>query len=192
MSETSVTAACPNCGATYSPPASVCWLCKKNLPTDAPASVGSLDRKTLDPGEKFSFTFSIASILLATTLIAVFFGVLTMAPGLAILLAILSVPAFVRTGLAVHRRSQIGKPVSPASKALWFLGSLTVTTVVVTLVIVASVGTFCAVCLGGAGVMNDPNKPVPFAFLAAGITTVIALTLSVRWIRRRWRRDVGG
>ena len=186
MSEPMATAACPNCGATYEPPASVCWLCHQNLPTDAPRGTG-----TLAPESSFSFTFSIASILLATSLFAVFFGVLAMAPGLAILLAVLSVPAFVRTGLVVHRRSQLGKPVSAARKFLWFLGSLTVTTTVVTVVLFASVGTFCAVCLGGASVVNDPNKPVPFALLAAGIATITAIVLSAKWIRRRWRRHVG-
>ena len=180
MSETPLQAVCPNCRASYSPPASVCWLCKKSLPEETTGDVA-----TIDPSQGLSFTFSIASILLVTTLSAVFFGVLMIAPGLAILLAILCVPAMVRTGMVVQRRGQLGKPVPIERKVLWFLGSLMVTTIVATVVIVASVGTFCAVCLSAG-----TEQAVPVALLVAGAVTLGVLTICIRWIRRRWRSDV--
>lgn len=170
---------CSSCGASYTPPASVCWLCKKGLEPPAIVSAAAA------PSPNSSITFSIAGILLATTLCAVFFSVLMMAPGLAILLAILSVPALVRTGLAAQHRSQLGKPIPPMRKLLWFLSSLTVTTILVVVVVVASVGTFCAVCLGAG-----TEKAIPVALLVAGAVTVGVLVAGSYWIRFRWRRDV--
>ncbi len=182
MSESPAATVCLNCGADRLPSASVCWLCKQNL-----AEVTATDVEIIEVRENTSFTFSIASILLATALFAVFFGVLMMAPGLAILLAILCVPALVRTGLAFQQRSEAGKPVPTGRKFLWFLSSLTVTTIVVVVVVVASFGTFCAVCLG-----SGTEAAIPVALLAAGAATIGVLVASHRWIRHRWRRDVSG
>lgn len=180
MSETPAATVCPICGASNSPPASVCWLCKQNLSEGT-----ATDVQSIVPRQTSSFTFSIASILLTTALFAVFFGVLMMAPGLAILLAILCVPALVRTGLVFQRRSQLGKPVPTGQKFFWFLSSLTVTTIVVVVVLVASVGTFCAVCLGAG-----TDAAIPVALLVAASVTIGFLVASFRWIRDRWRRDL--
>jgi hypothetical protein len=155
-------------------------MCKHSLPE---AATGDAVRS--DPSQRLSFTFSIASILLITTLCAVFFGVLMIAPGLAILLAILSVPAMVRTGMVVQQRGRLGKPVPTERKVLWFLGSLMVTTIVSAVVIVASVGTFCAVCLSAG-----TDEAIPVALLFAGAVTIGVVTICVRWIRRRWQSDV--
>jgi hypothetical protein len=183
MSENTVSAVCPNCLASNSHPASVCWLCKTPLPDSTPTGIQSIG-----PSPNSPFAFSIASLLLATTLCAAFFGIFINAPGLAILLAILSIPAFVRTGLILQRRSQLGKPIAAGQKFLWFLGSLTVTTTVVIVVGVASVGTFCAVCFQVAP--GNPDAALPVAAITAGLATISVLVACAYWIRRRWRRDI--
>lgn len=175
---------CAKCGADNILPAKVCWLCKQGL--ELP-QVPQLPSEPERQSKNASLSFSIASVLLVTTLSAVFFSVLKMAPGLAILLAILSLPALVRTGLAAHRRSQLGKPISPMRKLLWFLGSLTVTTILVVVVLVASLGTFCAVCLSA----NSPDA-LPVAFILAGAVAISILIAGSYWIRYRWRRDIDG
>lgn len=203
MNLPAVDLACPNCGARNTPSALVCWLCQQG-PKVPPVLSGSTGRHRNSPltrgpkvppvvsnsagkGQTSSLTFSIASVLLVTTLCAVFFSVLMMAPGLAILLAILSVPALVRTGLAAKRRAQLGKPISPIRKLLWFMSSLTVTTILVVVVLVASVGTFCAVCLTA-----NSQDAIPVAFLAAGVVAIGVLVASFYGIQYRWQRDVHG
>lgn len=172
---------CANCGAENILPAKVCWLCKQGLALPPVLS------QAVRQNQSTPLTFSIASVLLLTTLSAVFFSVLMMAPGLAILLAILSLPALVRTGLAAHRRSQLGKPIPPMRKLLWFLSSLTVTTILVVVVLVASLGTFCAVCLSA-----NSQDAIPVVFLFAGAVAIGILVASSYWIRYRWRRDIDG
>ncbi len=181
MNMPAVDLVCPNCGAGNILPANVCWLCKQGL--EVPLVVSD----SAGQNQNSSLTFSIASVLLVTTLCAVFFSMLMMAPGLAILLAILSVPALVRTGLAAQRRAQLGKPIPPMRKLLWFLSSLTVTTILVVVVSVASVGTFCAVCLSA-----NSQEAIPVAFLAAGAVAIGILVASLYVIRYRWQRDVHG
>lgn len=174
---------CANCGAGNIPPATVCWLCQQDLDLEIPPVLSD----SPDQIKSHSLTFSIASILLVTTLSAVFFSMLAWAPGLAILLAIMSLPALVRTGLAAQRRANLGKPIPPIRKLLWFLSSFTVTTILVAVVWFASVGTFCAVCLSVRS-----EAALPLSILATGAVATAILVAGSYWIRYRWRRDING
>src|SRR5467141_942263 len=104
---------CGHCGALNARVngrlASNCWLCGQRLSDDAPLT-GSVVRAvpsvaTVNPRRKYARSFTLSSIFLATTLIAVCLGVIVAEPGLGIVLAILCLPPFVRTSLVVQRRA---------------------------------------------------------------------------------------
>ncbi len=165
---------CRHCGAVNARPAPKCWLCGQD-PSGEPEAVaaapppvhtaainpaqkyvqqareGFADNQVhtaaINPAQKYSRSFTLATIFLVMTLIAVCMGVVVMSPGLGIVLAILSLPAFVRTGLRVQRRVALGKSVTTGQKIGWFLGSLAAAVVVAVVVVtVAAVGMFF-VCL---------------------------------------------
>lgn len=141
---------CRHCGAVNARPAPKCWLCGQD-PSGEPEAVAAapppVHTAAINPAQKYSRSFTLATIFLVMTLIAVCMGVVVMSPGLGIVLAILSLPAFVRTGLRVQRRVALGKSVTTGQKIGWFLGSLAAAVVVAVVVVtVAAVGMFF-VCL---------------------------------------------
>jgi hypothetical protein len=68
--------------------------------------------------------FSLASLILVMTLVAVCLGVLMAAPGLGILLIIVAVPALVRTVVSGSQQKRTGAPLSLGQKVVAFLMSL--------------------------------------------------------------------
>jgi hypothetical protein len=70
---------------------------------------------------KAPFQFGLSTMLLITTLVAVILSVSLMVPGVGICLAIVSVPALVRTYILVRRKREVGKSASNQEKALLFL-----------------------------------------------------------------------
>jgi len=185
---------CRHCGAVNTGQRESCWLCGQTLAAGDGAAAESVKPPVrINPNRKFAGSFTLGSLFLAITLIAICLGIIAMAPGLGIVLAIISLPAFVRTGLVVQRRAALGKSVTPAQKVWWFLGSLLTSTVVAVVVLVASVGTFCAVCLGLVAV-TTPKQDWTGAWIIAIVAAVVATSLAVwgmtKWMRYRWRRDV--
>jgi hypothetical protein len=185
--------ACPGCGADQWSPESVCWLCGYTpggafAHRQAPAA---------SPPRQIAAakSFSLATLLLLMTLAAVWLGLLATAPGLAIFACILLLPAVVRTAMVVQRRAVAGRGVSPSEKLALGATSLLVSGVVLVVAAVASIGTFCAVCLGVASASNDRGD-MSFAFVIAGfaalLTTLVAVRFLARWIRRRYQRDIEG
>lgn len=187
---------CP-CSAENPSDATTCWLCQRPLPgqpTSEPGAALSPEQQPVlqspptvaprafsEAGEQSQFP----TIGLWLTLAVVGFGVLLIAPGLAITLAIAACPALIRTAMLVNRRSQNGKSVSGSRRFLLFLGSLGTSVVVLIVVQVAAIGSFCAVCL------SSGNKDaVPVAVLFAIVVTIGVLFLCWKWIRRRWQRDI--
>jgi hypothetical protein len=68
--------------------------------------------------------FSLASLILVMTLVAVCLGVLMAAPGLGILLIIVAVPALVRTVVTGSQQKGTGAPLSLGQKVVAFITSL--------------------------------------------------------------------
>jgi hypothetical protein len=103
-----------------------CWLCHAEAPP--------MDWKTAAPEAKAGppivyprhadFQFNLASLLMMMTLAAVIGGVSRMAPGLGLLLVILTLPALVRTWILVVRENRLGHEVSALGRVRQFLGSL--------------------------------------------------------------------
>lgn len=199
---------CP-CGADNPSDAKICWLCLRELPgvkTPDPGSyeVGASETSpsspvtsvwqpsvpssptATSPGWPASEApFALPTLALWMTLAVVGLGVFIIAPGLALILAIGVMPALVRTALVVGRRSKSGEQIPNVEKVLLFLGSLGTSVVVAVVVLVASVGSFCAVCL-----TSGKQSAVPVAILVAVVVTGGVLFFLWKWIRHRWQRDV--
>jgi hypothetical protein len=144
---------CHQCDAPLVPGAEECWLCgikaarpigtvPKELarspdetqiaPTPDPplAQAPRLveEMPTIPPGgADLGRTFSLSTLFFWTTLIAVVLGVARSAPGLGILLGLLSFPAALRTiGTVGRSKRRSGQSLPPGEKVSAFLESLAI------------------------------------------------------------------
>jgi hypothetical protein len=171
---------CPHCQAELERGAPQCWLCEATLGEPAQKS-----QPTSRPSQSAGFSYSLSTMLLATTLVAICFGLLSIAPGLGIPICILLAPVLVRTVMVVRRREAAGRKVSTSEKAWLIFGSLVVANVILAVVTVAAVGTFCAVCLSAGN-----ERAIPVAILIAAGVTIPLLVVLFKWVRTRYRRDI--
>jgi hypothetical protein len=167
-----------------------CWLCHEYLRKAPATTLAKREPSIASTKDSASFQFSLASILLTTTLLATIFAVVATAPGLGILLAIVSMPPLVRTMIVVQRRQERGLEVNSEEKVGLFIASLTVTIVVSAVALFLSLSTFC-----GAFLVTTSNTGigVPTGLLTLVISAVLiilAIWFFWKWIRRRWQRDV--
>lgn len=193
--------ACPHCGAELKSPWTECWLCGAPIRDDdvrPEAAAISPSRPRSTPRERVSF--SLSTLMLVMTLATLACGLIVVAPGLGIVACILIAPVTVRTAMVVNRREAAGGRVSPGEKAMLFFSSFLVTSVIVAVVGVASVGTFCGVCIGGYALLGDTQAfrgeswPLIIAIFGIPILTALAVTIPIirllaRWVRARYRRD---
>lgn len=114
----SAQSACPECGAALVAGQDRCWLCQRQLephdtanPYVAPQPVP----------EASAAQFSLESLFLLTTLVAVGLGVFLIAPGLGVLFALVTVPAFARTWIAGYRDKQAGLKLTVSQKISAFI-----------------------------------------------------------------------
>jgi len=137
-------------------------------------------------GRQAGYQFSIASMLLFTTLCAVVLGAFTIHPGLGIGLAILATPAVIRTAFLGMRRRAGGQPMSVQQKALAFCGTLGL----VAILVVAVSAAFVATCfpLGLAGFGADSPLLMLLAWGVGFIVGGLALFFLLRLFRRLWPR----
>jgi ribosomal protein L40E len=192
--------ACRDCGALLSSGAEECWLCgarQERLaaiaesPREFPAAVNPYASPPLPAGANLNRTFSLSTMFLWTTLVAVMVGAGTIHPALAFYLALLTVPAALRTvGIAVRRKRRRGERMSAVEKIGAFFSSMGLVLVIE----VAAYIAFCAVCfpigLAGFGAAEHGDAAgsmvMGFAVIAgsaAGITVAYFL------IRAYWRKD---
>lgn len=192
---------CSACGAANVAEAEICWLCQRTLdnassetvPSEASASELPYKPFISQPAQPTALSYSLSTLMLAMTFIAVLCGMIAIAPGLGVVLAIASLPVLVRTAGVVKKRETGGLPTPPAKRILLFVSSLVATLVTVTVVCIASIGTFCGLCLTIGSVADFSEGAVALAFLisipAAIAVTVGLIILSRKWAKARWRRD---
>jgi hypothetical protein len=175
---------CPVCGAGVTSEQTTCWLCGAAL-GPAPLAVDAPPPPL--PPEPFEqpISFSLGTLMLITTIVAVCCGLIVAAPGLGVLVCIVLAPVMVRTAMVVKAREAAGRTVTLGEKVGLVIVSFVVTNVIMVVVLVAAVGTFCAVCLGAGS-----EAAIPFALLIAGTTSIVVLVLLFKWVRHRYRRDV--
>lgn len=178
----SQTPRCPECGAEHHAGARRCWLCGAELagePSAAPASTSADTEAT-------AATFSLSSLFLVMTLVAVCAGVFAAAPGLGIIFAVLATPALVRTIFITAKQKSRGTAVTPGQKIVRFLGSIGVVLLVFLSIGVALLTACLTAC---AGYELDPNKGT-FIFPSMVIGGVVGLPLAgwLLWLIWRWQR----
>ena len=155
---------CPECGAALDSREDKCWLCRRELTAEPKANPYATPAPalTVSPAQ-----FSLATLLLVTTLVAVCLGVTMAAPGWGIALIVLSVPALIRAMFSGLRQKQAGAPYTTAEKIATFLVSL----LVMVMIGVAAIVAFEIACWGSGmlviGIGGERNLE---AGLVTGIT----------------------
>jgi hypothetical protein len=136
---------------------------------------------------------------LVTTLLAIICSIIRMAPGLGIFLAIVTVPALVRTCILAYRSVARGQRMSAGKKAGVFLLSMVMVSIVI--VVSSAVSLFIAfvvICTPGGNVSGGPGGPglgpdnVPLGLTLGGLAGLAVAALLIwcfcmisRSIRRR-------
>jgi hypothetical protein len=172
---------CPSCGAGIEPQRTHCWLC--HAPLDA---LPVVDAVVVD--EKLAAAhpaqFTIATILLITTLAAVLLGVFRLNAPLGVVLAIFSVPALVRTASVARREKRHGQRVSTAGKIghffLSFLIMYAVWTAASMAFTIAAMGT-CLAAVATSNVSENVAMGVGIVGLLLSLVVGLAAAGTVLW-----------
>ena len=129
-------------------------------------------------------TFSLSTMFLWTTLLAVVMGVATIAPGLAIALAVISFPAALRTIGTVARRKRRGGSLSVPEKIEAFVASLGV---VLAIVVGAGIA-FMAACFPVGLAAAAANVGGEFGFIVPAVIAGIMAAGTATFLlgRRIW------
>lgn len=128
--------------------------------------------------------------VLIFALAVVCLGVLLLAPGLGIIMAIVLVVPFIRTMAVFRRRLDAGRPTSTAESIGMFIGSTIVAFIVLSVVAAAAFGTFCLTCLGAAAATQGSEISI---VIAGGATLIVVGAVGYgffKWIRSRWHEDL--
>lgn len=193
MSEPTDLRACAACGAANDQGRKTCWLCGGNLDPvnggSSPFAAGAdVSSPIVEP--RAAYQFGISTLLLIMTLFAVLCGVLSMSPGLGVVLAIVATPALVRTGITAVRRKVRGRPMTVPEKLGAFAGSLGVVVIIGVGAGVAFYATCWAGFFGGAATISlwDRGYTALFVGLIIGVVLggIVGLYAGYRLIRRFW------
>jgi hypothetical protein len=184
---------CPNCGAAFATIRERCWLC--GFDVFGRHSTQPLDTSSLQSAAAplRSGGFSLASLMMFMTLACVSLGVISVAPGLGVPLAIISLIVWARTADMVKLRDLQGTPTTSIEKVLFFLRSFTFAVAMVVLVCVTG-GAALFASLAAICSISEPNgepELAGFALLgaliaAACVFAMVKLSrLQIRWRNRR-------
>ncbi len=137
---------CATCHAALLPGAERCWLC------GAPMASGIDAAAATDPANGSSrskvgpvASFSLATLMMFVTLVAVVCGVFSIAPGVGVAMALVLLPVLAHTAISARGAEALGHSLSPGERIALFFGSLA-------LVVVAGVAAsiaFGITCFGG-------------------------------------------
>ena len=135
---------CTACGAALVGGQAQCWLCHRNTGEAADENPYASPRPVA--GEYEAAQFSLASLFLVMTLMAVCVGLFAIAPGLAVLVGFVATPALIRTIVAAGYQRQAGTPLSAGEKVGVFFVSWFIMGAIGMAIFVA----FATVCVAGA------------------------------------------
>jgi hypothetical protein len=108
--------------------------------------------------------FSLASLMMLVTLVAVVFGMFSIAPGAGLLTVIALVPAGFRYAYEMRRLKSSGAATTLNQKIVVFVASLAM----VVIAGVAAAIAFCAVCFGGVFAGDALAPPEQYEYLIGG------------------------
>ncbi len=143
------------------------------------------------------FQYSLGSILMLTTLVAVLLSIGTMNWGLALVLAIFAFPALLRTSVTAAWRRSSGYPMAPGEKTTLFFTSMLGGVLVATAVAATFFGTCFVGFLAGAAVANtagirgnydDLGLGLSVGMVVGGIAGLVTLFFVGRFALRTGRK----
>lgn len=192
MSSENFSTLCHECGARLVDPEAACWLCGVK-PISAELRQPGMQNPYAAPQASVDIPLGGAGLLLRPlviiSLVLVAAGLFLVAPGLGLFGTFMLIPVLVRTYMVVERRQQAGKTVTWWQKVVLFLTSFVVAYVIMTVVIFAAFGAFCAACLAGASTQNS-EATIIMAFVAAAVAGLFVAIGMGYWVKSRYRRDI--
>jgi hypothetical protein len=137
---------CHACHAHLRTGDETCWLCGAAVTPDVNAAAAKSPSAAAystkgSPGARFS----LATLMMFMTLVAVVCGLISIAPGIGIALAVILLPVLAHTGISVRSEQAKGHSLRPGDQVGLFFGSLS-------LIVVAGVAAsiaFGVTCFGG-------------------------------------------
>jgi hypothetical protein len=186
---------CPACGAQVQPTSTACWLCQEPLASPAEIVEAELVEPTPPPiipaWEQARRTasplqFSLESLMLVITLVAVCLGMIVAMPGVGVLVAIVAAPALVRTLIAGFQQRAAGSQMTLSEKALTFLASTGITMAVLAAGGTAFASACFASCLVALGVSSatTPSGRINeeyWIYIVLGFSSLVGLATTV-WL----------
>jgi hypothetical protein len=137
---------CHACQARLHPGAEKCWLCGALVTADAGDSVANVSA-ALPPttAPRPATSFSLATLMLFVTLVAIVCGVFYLAPGLGAIMGLVLLPVMTHTVISVRRVESLGATLGTQDQIAMFFGSLSL---VVAAGVAAAIA-FGVTCAGG-------------------------------------------
>ena len=141
-------ATCKECGAANASTARDCWLCgaavRPALGMAPPPLPGA--RAVAAPPSERGWKFGLTLLLVVIALVAVGFGIVREAAGLAVLYAIVVTPALLATLIATARRRSAGRPMGGGDKFKTFFIWVCITLAAIPLLGIAAVVALVLYC----------------------------------------------
>ncbi|HTN74269.1 MAG TPA: hypothetical protein VL096_03445 [Pirellulaceae bacterium] len=180
---------CLSCGTELSSPEATCWACgRKKRP--ASDEVNAYQPPAPLP-EESSSKYSLSMLFVVVTLLCICLGIGIIMPAAGIGLALLFVPALIRTSIAIGRKQRRGELLVFEDKFMLLLASVGV---MLGLAVVTGI-TFYATCwagfAAGMGITMAAGNTQPYAAPAHGIITglivgaLAAIVVGI-WLGWRW------
>lgn len=190
-------ARCVVCGAMLKPRQVYCSKCGSRGSSEIVATETTTDGSPTGVPDVTagSASFSLATLMIVVTMIAILMALFVAAPGLAILVAFCLLPPAIRTLLISNKRKSLGRVDSPLAKTGLFLSSLGVTILILVVLQVACVIAFFGSCFAIFALSATPSSiPIGSSMWIAATFTIAAFIFLVwrfsKWIRSRWQRDL--
>jgi hypothetical protein len=178
---------CSGCGFFFDPSVERCPLCGRfNNPAERRAGWMPEENPYAAPSPLAPpGTFSLATLLLVVTGLAVVFGLMTVAPGVGILLLALMVPALVRTQAATRLENErAGRPSTLSDR----IGTLVISLALMILIAIGAMVAFLAACFFSCAAVASGSMGPRSEFLILVIPIGVAVLVGVGLMYRSWPR----
>jgi hypothetical protein len=165
---------CATCRAVVLAGDQQCWLCRGPLSGRAEGTVAVGSPTAIAHSEDSRVTsFSLSTLMLFVTLISVVCGLISIAPGVGIALALILLPVLAQTAILTHREEELGHALRPGDKIMLFFGSLG---------LVAIAGVAAAIAFGITCFVSGWGGVVAFGTFGSGGYEVIGWGVAVGFV----------
>lgn len=188
---------CPKCEAVTRP-GQPCWLCRNVAAADVYEAeiVDSSSSSTPVPDNPYaapSLPSELGgagweSILLIVGLVAVLSALFAVAPGHAVLLAMVTLPALVRTVVVIGKKSRRGETVSRSERSMLFFASVAGVIAAGVTAGVAFLAACTAACFGILATGSGGGRSTPAFEYAFLIGALVAVTVGGWTLYGLWRK----